>query len=270
MTVRNYNRRIAALFLLISAVVAPDRANAEFFREAPGGWKIAEADSETCGLMNDFEFQGSTTTLFVHKGIDGSTYASVKNRNWSVVEGRSYNIRYKLNGSVYGGASMALSNGFTVDIGKDFERDFVAADALYMTLDDKVIDHLSLDGSAQALKHLNECVSRIKRTFDALQKEKAEFSYIDANPFDEAKPLPLPPGRAPVPISQSWASTNDYPSIALMREHEGVAEFKAMVSDDGRVKDCEIIKSTGHSELDDATCTNVKRRGKFDPATDAD
>ena len=34
----------------------------------------------------------------------------------------------------------------------------------------------------------------------------------------------------------------------------------------GRVIDCQVTQSSGHADLDAATCTNVKRRARFDPA----
>jgi len=36
----------------------------------------------------------------------------------------------------------------------------------------------------------------------------------------------------------------------------------------GRVKDCRVVKSSGYSILDKATCDLLTRRAKFSPATD--
>lgn len=38
---------------------------------------------------------------------------------------------------------------------------------------------------------------------------------------------------------------------------------------DGRVRNCEIVASSGSADLDRATCTNVAKRARFNPATDA-
>lgn len=67
----------------------------------------------------------------------------------------------------------------------------------------------------------------------------------------------------------NWANTNDYPSIALQREMEGTTGFRVTVGPDGTVKNCVIVSSSGSSELDSTTCTNVKRRARFEPARDA-
>ncbi len=68
----------------------------------------------------------------------------------------------------------------------------------------------------------------------------------------------------------SWANTNDYPSRALSQEREGTTGFRVTVGPDGRVADCQITSSSGHADLDAATCTNVKRRARFAPALDDD
>jgi TonB family protein len=62
---------------------------------------------------------------------------------------------------------------------------------------------------------------------------------------------------------------NDYPSVALQKELEGTSGFSVIVGPDGRVSDCVITSSSGYSELDLATCTNVQRRARFEPALDA-
>ena len=88
---------------------------------------------------------------------------------------------------------------------------------------------------------------------------------------------PPPPPTPPPPVGATsgakakgnpgnWANTNDYPSRALQQEREGTTGFSVTVGTDGRVIDCQITSSSGHPDLDAATCTNVKRRARFDPA----
>lgn len=67
----------------------------------------------------------------------------------------------------------------------------------------------------------------------------------------------------------SWATTSDYPSRALNQQREGTTGFRVTVGPDGRVSDCQVTSSSGHADLDAATCSNVKRRAKFEPATDS-
>ncbi len=88
-----------------------------------------------------------------------------------------------------------------------------------------------------------------------------------------APPAPEPPppagptsGAQPKGNPGNWANTNDYPSRALQQEREGTTGFRVTVGTDGRVIDCQITSSSGHPDLDAATCTNVKRRARFAPA----
>jgi periplasmic protein TonB len=67
-----------------------------------------------------------------------------------------------------------------------------------------------------------------------------------------------------------WATTNDYPSRALSQEREGTTGFRVTVGSDGKVTDCQVTASSGHGDLDAATCSNVKRRARFEPAKDKD
>ncbi|MVZ97744.1 energy transducer TonB [Sphingorhabdus sp. IMCC26285] len=66
----------------------------------------------------------------------------------------------------------------------------------------------------------------------------------------------------------NWANTNDYPSRALQQEREGTTGFRVTIGPNGRVTDCQITSSSGHPDLDQATCSNVTRRARFDPALD--
>ena len=67
----------------------------------------------------------------------------------------------------------------------------------------------------------------------------------------------------------TWTTTADYPSTALINQREGVTRFSVMIGPDGRVTSCQILASSGHADLDAATCLNVTRRARFDPARDA-
>lgn len=85
-------------------------------------------------------------------------------------------------------------------------------------------------------------------------------------------PPPPPPQRAnPEPRGNpgNWANANDYPSRALREEREGTTSFRVTVGANGRVADCQITGSSGHSDLDAATCKNIKRRARFRPSLDA-
>ena len=114
--------------------------------------------------------------------------------------------------------------------------------------------------------------------------------YVDRTPIEvEIEPLPpvvpgpkiLPkadPGPlAPIPTFDpvpakprndpgAWLRDSDYRPTWIRREYMGVAKFRLDIAATGQVTGCRILGSTGHSELDDATCKLVERRAKFEPA----
>lgn len=87
-----------------------------------------------------------------------------------------------------------------------------------------------------------------------------------------APPAPKfqPKGAVPKGNPGNWATTNDYPARALREEREGTTGFRVTVGPDGRVTDCQITSSSGSPDLDEAACSNIRRRARFTPATDGE
>mgnify|MGYP000150220552 CR=1 FL=1 len=93
-------------------------------------------------------------------------------------------------------------------------------------------------------------------------------------PGPTALPDPLPsviPSFAPIAAKPRndplrWVSTDDYKSNWIRQEMTGKARFRLEIAADGRVASCTITASSGHPELDAATCALVSRRAKFQPA----
>ena len=95
--------------------------------------------------------------------------------------------------------------------------------------------------------------------------------------FVAPAPVPAPPPprfqpKQPQPKGSpaNWATSNDYPSRALREEREGVTGFRVTVGTDGKVVECQVTSSSGSPDLDQATCDNVRRRARFQPATDGE
>jgi protein TonB len=91
-------------------------------------------------------------------------------------------------------------------------------------------------------------------------------------PPPAAPPPPrfTPKGAVPKGNPANWATTNDYPARALREEREGTTGFRVTVGPDGKVAECQVTSSSGHADLDAATCDNVRRRARFTPATDGE
>lgn len=86
---------------------------------------------------------------------------------------------------------------------------------------------------------------------------------MDFDLLSKLKQLPQPKGNY-----GRWVMISDYPQAAFKLELEGLTQFKLDVDSDGRVTNCTILVSSGHSQLDRTTCTKASARARFDPALD--
>lgn len=85
-------------------------------------------------------------------------------------------------------------------------------------------------------------------------------------------PVPKPTlSRPPKPRNNPglWVNMLDYPRSSHGYD-EGTSGFRVTVGPDGLVTACDITMSSGSAMLDAATCSNITRRARFEPATDAD
>jgi TonB family protein len=64
----------------------------------------------------------------------------------------------------------------------------------------------------------------------------------------------------------SYFTGSDYPSSALDSGNIGVVEARLTVGADGTPRDCKVINSSGHKDLDTITCRIAVDRVRFDPA----
>lgn len=61
----------------------------------------------------------------------------------------------------------------------------------------------------------------------------------------------------------------DYPRRAVERRAQGTTYLRFTILPNGRVRDCIVTRSSGHRDLDAATCPLLERRLRYRPARDA-
>ena len=97
-------------------------------------------------------------------------------------------------------------------------------------------------------------------------------------PVVAAPPPPPAPPPAPRKVQSAQSAkgdlrtlfgADDYPPSAVSAGAEGTAQASITIGADGRVQSCNIIRSSGNSALDSATCSVIRRRAKFIPAKDS-
>ena len=112
------------------------------------------------------------------------------------------------------------------------------------------------------------CVDEKSPSGAAKCTEPRPVKYIEPQPVVY---IPVPDGRRaaqPKTNPGSWASLIDFPARALKDRRQGIVAFQLEIAPDGRVSQCQITSSSGHSDLDSTTCVLMVRRGRFDPALD--
>jgi TonB family protein len=68
---------------------------------------------------------------------------------------------------------------------------------------------------------------------------------------------------------QRLFSADDYPLIALNNDEQGSVTVRIKVDRSGFVGSCKVIKSSRSQALDEQTCSVLRARARFEPATDA-
>jgi periplasmic protein TonB len=105
------------------------------------------------------------------------------------------------------------------------------------------------------------------------------YKPIEAQPepiliLPEPQPLPQPVKAKPVRTSAlvdpryMAALQPDYPASARRMDLSGTVELRILIGTDGRVKQALIVRSSGHSVLDEAATAQAYRKWRFKPATE--
>lgn len=91
-------------------------------------------------------------------------------------------------------------------------------------------------------------------------------------PKPEPAPVPKfkPKAASPRNTPAGWITDRDYKSRWVREEMVGTAKFRLDIAANGKVTNCTITGSTGHKQLDTATCDLVTKRARFTPSTGAD
>lgn len=108
----------------------------------------------------------------------------------------------------------------------------------------------------------------------ARARYREQTSLLDSlQPAARSVPAPVfreaARGATPRGNPGSWIRSADYPARALRAGEEGTVRFNLTIGPNGEVTACQIIGSSGYPALDEATCSLVSRRARFNPAVDS-
>ena len=152
---------------------------------------------------------------------------------------RDKNGRFDVNGNMDDpGVLDALTAGAFVE--------FVAGET--------IIDKAPLSSGRTVVDALRECEDRMMRSWG-----------IDPWAWRKLRTRPIPSNS-----KLSWISPQDYPQRAVRNRAAGLTIARLSISTKGRVEDCVSINPDPQTGFGEAVCRAVRKRAKFQPATDAD
>lgn len=107
-----------------------------------------------------------------------------------------------------------------------------------------------------------------------VQQSAVENTTAIQQVVDRAAPPPVAAPPPPPPIqpfsaagNQNRVTARDYPAISIRLRETGLVVVNVCVEADGSVSDVNIVESSGHERLDDATIRMVGNRFRYNPAT---
>jgi TonB family protein len=112
--------------------------------------------------------------------------------------------------------------------------------------------HFPVFGLSDVVTPLDTCISQLLARWGLDEKDQARLAKF---------PVPKKP-------DSHYINDNDYPQTALNRRAIGQVEARVTVSTDGLPSDCQLVRSSGHPDLDLATCRLILERARFRPALD--
>ena len=232
-------------------------------------WELSDGD-DNCAITGEYEDDGNSTVTLAGY-VDGGFGLFVANDNWSIIAGKEYDLAFVFDEQVFTGSSTGYKiegeKGFWIRGKQDLADAFRKARRLGIVKDSETVVLLAgLGGSAAAMTRMDACIMDKRRQRDreqaAARALEEKRKRIPADPFFD------PLAAIPTTATGSWVTNYDYPPAARDEKRQGVSEFKLSVNAEGQVSACEITKSSGHADLDEATCRVLTRRAHFNSASD--
>jgi TonB family protein len=169
----------------------------------------------------------------------------------------------------YGGAQNNL--GLIYALGRGVPRDPVgaymwftlAASSLSGDIGKTVMQSRDVIASAMTPQQIVEATGMVLRC-QASNYKGCERSD-DAAASDSLSRAPSTPAVA---TTSHEVTARDYPRESILRHESGAVTVTYVINEVGSVTSCSVVLSSGKGRLDEAACAMVKRRWKYQPATE--
>jgi len=141
---------------------------------------------------------------------------------------------------------------YNLTIGRDEVEHLLQNPDLQIGTDQGPRVHVRLADFPEVIKTLNECEAGLLADWGLARETQGTLKSF-------------PKTIAPEGV---YFSSEDYPPKAYLRDAIGIVEARVTVNTHGRAVDCHIMQTSGHKDLDDATCAAFVKRARFEPARD--
>lgn len=279
MAVRNIFVNRASRGLILAAVFGATPAMATDW-DSVAGWDVYEVDAKRCVVGR--VFAEGPTTFGIILSVDGDTRVFATRAGWSTRSGAAVSARIALDGQpLPTGSSVGIeqsdNRGFVAAAPAGFLDRFVAARQLGLTTaPGQASDTLPLTGAAAGLAQGRRCLDNLREdarirpvtTSAVLRPATRTTTRAGRAPVLASSPRVIASRALPRKPRSTWVTTDDYPDAALRAEEEGSVTVKLAINRGGEVAGCDVVQSSGSVALDTATCRTVRRRARYQPATD--
>jgi len=141
---------------------------------------------------------------------------------------------------------------YSVDVGRNEVERLVQNPDLRIASDEGPPVHVRLDQFPEVAKTLKECEAGLLEEWGLSRPAQQSLKSF---PQPKAEPA-------------AYFFDEDYPTKAVQSGAIGAIQARITVNTDGRPVDCHIMQTSGHKDLDDATCVIFVKRARFEPARD--
>lgn len=160
----------------------------------------------------------------------------------------------RLSGQAVGGRAPGGRVIVIRGLGEDLLEKFADSGVLTVQRNGRTIVGMSYAEADKAIEALNRCNDDLMRSWG-----------YDPRAFDDfqRKPEPFRGSEA------SWFNPEDYPDEAMRTSAEGTVVVRVAVGTDDQPETCAVLVSSRVPSLDSVTCAVIMRRGRWEPAIDA-
>ena len=233
-------RLIFASVASLIGVAAQQAASAQTLQHV-GDWTVMRLD-ESCSLSSNRD----GTFVYLLRRADGRELVRIHDKDWKLRTGRAYSVNVALDGHAaeLSGAGAKTSDGMNGFVATSFVPlldGFLTSSLAIVSVDERDLGAVDLSGIASAADIFRDCG--------------------DSLPPRQSQQLADAP---PVATSSDWLRPGDISPGALALATADRLRFRLTIDELGTPSNCEVLETSGSTELDGSICNLLLTRASFE------